>query len=309
MKLPRVPGWLSFAAALAGSLLLIVAGNPLGWPLAVISVLLAAAYFFAKEIHGIAPGKGVRSALWGQAAIAALAASVILYIVSKNTVFSITAFLSLVVLLVEEIIPKKWSADEIRLNAAELAWAMAAAVFAWIFLTVALGTPSPIDVVTSCSMRPVLERGDMVILSGGAVNAPAVNYSGQGISAVKRPCLVEKGGKESGALCTESILVGNETVGFNRSNDIIVYEPVPRVTELIIHRAFAKLDGESAGYITRGDNNRNADQEAGIELVSPDHVHGKVLFRVPYLGYLKLFLFMQFQEPEGCDYIIKPFPQ
>ncbi len=307
----RPPQALSFLLACAGSIYLVLTSNPLGAPLLVLSLALAGAYFYAERIHAIAPLKQVKSVWLGKLALAVLAASIVLYIALKNVLFAVLSFAALVALIIEEVVPRKWSAKEIRLNAIELAWALAAAVFAWIALTIVLGTPSPIDVVTSCSMRPVLERGDLVILSGGEARAPEARYYGQRLVGVKQPCIIEKKGLEEGALCTESIIVGNETFSFNKENDIIVYEPSPRITDLIIHRAFARLRDEKnrVFYVTRGDNNRHADQEAGISLVPQEHTHGKVILRIPFLGYFKLFLFMQFEEPEGCDYIIKPLPQ
>ncbi len=46
-------------------------------------------------------------------------------------------------------------------------------------LDIALGTYYPLDVVPSCSMLPVLQRGDLVVLSGRlhTINAPIVNVT------------------------------------------------------------------------------------------------------------------------------------
>jgi len=312
LRLPAAPKWLSFAVACAGSAYLAFSGNALGVPLFVLSIALATVYAYAEGIYRRFPGRTTRGELLGRIALGALAVSMLLYVATKNSVFAILVFISLAALIIEEVIPKKWSAEEIRTNTVELAWALGAALFAWIFLTVALGTPSPIDVVTSCSMRPVLERGDLVFLMGGEANAPEAKYLGGGIGIVKKPCIIERNGKEEeGALCTEAIVAGNKTIGFDRKNDIVVYEPNPRITDLIIHRVFAKLRGADGQlfYMTRGDNNRQADQEAGLSLVPSSSVHGRVALRIPYLGFFKLFLFMQFDEPEGCDYIIKPVNQ
>ena len=302
---------LSFAAACIGSIWLAIGGNPLGAPLFAVSIALAAAYFYADAVHGLAPGRKTGARQWGKPASVALAALIVLYVFFKNPVVAALAFVCLAVLVFEEVVPRNWTVKEIRLNCVELAWALAAALFAWIFLTLALGTPSPIDVVTSCSMRPVLERGDLVFLAGGETRTPSVDYGGQKLSVVKKPCTIEEKGGERQDLCTEAVIVGNRTIGFDRGNDIIVYEPEPRITDLIIHRSFAKLVGGDgkARYITRGDNNKYADQEAGLAMVPQERVHGRVVLRVPFAGYLKLFLFMQFEEPGGCDYIIKSTPQ
>ena len=107
--------------------------------------------------------------------------------------------------------------------------------------------------------------------------------------------------------CTKAIVVGGQRITENLQNDIIVYSPAPSdvFKGETIHRVYAKVkvDG-SIYYLTRGDNNEQLDLQYGNSPIPPERVVGKALFRVPYLGYLKLFLFGFWEEPAGCDSVL-----
>jgi len=52
-------------------------------------------------------------------------------------------------------------------------------------------------------------------------------------------------------------------------------------------------------------NNTVLDQENGrFAFVAEKDVKGRVVLRIPYVGYLKLFLFLQFEVPQGCDSVL-----
>ncbi len=71
-------------------------------------------------------------------------------------------------------------------NAIEVVGAIAAVLILWYGLRFLLNTPYPLDVVPSCSMLPVLNRGDMILLQGvnhDNINAPVVNVSQSAWSA------------------------------------------------------------------------------------------------------------------------------
>jgi hypothetical protein len=55
-------------------------------------------------------------------------------------------------------------------------------------------------------------------------------------------------------------------------------------------------------YLTKGDNNALVDQSAGIHAPGASAIHGKMLLRIPLVGYLKLLLFLQFDTPGNCQY-------
>ena len=89
-------------------------------------------------------------------------------------------------------------------------------------------------------------------------------------------------------------------------NDVVVYEAQPAEYGLIIHRVLAKINAsDGVFYLTKGDNNAAADQQSGISLVPESAVKGRVIGRIPFIGYFKLLLFLQFDFPPGCDRNLK----
>ncbi len=115
-------------------------------------------------------------------------------------------------------------------------------------------------------------------------------------------------------ICLDHIEYKNKSIYENLSNDIISYRPKP--TDLyasvgdIMHRVFVRLktkDGEIA-YLTKGDNNQMLDISGFMPLmaktntpISPEQIKGKVIFTVPYVGYVKLLVFGFVSEPKGCN--------
>lgn len=245
--------------------------------------------------------------------IAVLVVSLAGYIFLKNVVFGVLAFIAIIALVLSDVIPANAGKEGIKSTLVEAGVALLAAVIAWFALGFVLSTSSPLDVVTSCSMLPALERGDLVVLQGGGVNAKEISFSGDlpAIRVVKKRCRLVGASVAREALCSSEVIVGNETISLEeaaRNNDVIVFEPKQSSYGLVIHRAVLKLRNAATGevlYLTKGDNNLALDQEAGIGFVSKKDVKGKVVFRVPYAGYVKLILFMQFQEPEGCGWRVE----
>ncbi len=52
------------------------------------------------------------------------------------------------------------------------------ALIVWFGAAWVLATPTPINAIVSCSMRPAYERGDLVFLKGGEIHTAYFNYSG-----------------------------------------------------------------------------------------------------------------------------------
>ncbi len=199
----------------------------------------------------------------------------------------------------------------------EIAYAVIAAAVVWLTLSTVLQTPSPLDVVTSCSMKPFLDRGDLVIVQGRETYAaPFVEYSGElpSFSVSKFNCTVnQRGIDNSQGQCTGKLILKNATsssaVPVSRKdvqgNDVIVFESSR--AGLVIHRIVLGLRDSTSGkiiYFTKGDNNQVTDQEALLDPVQPAKIHGKMLARIPLVGYLRLFLAGQFKEPRGCDTLV-----
>ncbi|MEM3422223.1 MAG: hypothetical protein QXF35_00090 [Candidatus Bilamarchaeaceae archaeon] len=103
----------------------------------------------------------------------------------------------------------------------------------------------------------------------------------------------------------------------NKKNDIIVY--TPRRTDFygavgdIVHRSVAKIIvDDEVYYLTAGDNNPVLDSQIydkttgiGNRPPSSNDVKGKVIARIPYLGYLKLFLSGFWQSYDQCSWVLE----
>lgn len=195
---------------------------------------------------------------------------------------------------------------------AELDSAFFAALFAWLAMGFVLSTPTPLDVVTSCSMLPAYDRGDLIILQGGGIKAPEVELTkpvNPSADFIREICTIRdtRSGAEVNTLCTSGITVDGKTIAFDKQGDTIVYAPKSlQEAGLIVHRAVLKMkkDGKTY-YLTKGDNNPVTDVE-GIVATPPEEkdVMGRVIARLPYVGYLKLFLALQFDEPPGCRRLV-----
>lgn len=198
----------------------------------------------------------------------------------------------------------------------EIIYAIVGAAAVWLILSTILQTPSPLDVVTSCSMKPVLDRGDLVIVQGKQFyEAPLYQYADfPTVTTNRTNCTISKRGSEDTlSQCTNQLVLANASatsrVPVSRedvvNNDIIVFESSS--AGLVIHRVVLALESKSSSayvYLTKGDNNQVVDQEAGLLVVEQSKIHGKMLARIPLVGYLRLFLAGQFTEPRGCDTLV-----
>jgi hypothetical protein len=116
--------------------------------------------------------------------------------------------------------------------------------------------------------------------------------------------------------CVSWLEANNERHYENLSNSIIVFSPqkeeyYSRVGD-IIHRAFIAITAQDSGktyILTKGDNNPIFDIQVYDEAsgqgnlpVELSRSKGKVIFRIPYIGYLKLFISPSaIATPPGCD--------
>lgn len=272
------------------------------------------------------------SAVLGAAALACLAA----YVAFRASLFGVAAFLFLVsaiaadVLLGDAPLGSKKEKRELKKLALEIGVTAAVAVAAWVALCLALQTSSPLNVVTSCSMLPALERGDFIILQGEGTKAQEVSVDFPLSSAFTRPnnlfffdgwqprpfanyslshCVrIPVSGVASENFssepqgCTSGININGVFFNARNNNDIIVYESNVPGAGLIIHRVLARIRApDGVYYVTKGDNNLAADQQGGMILVPESAVKGRVVGRIPFIGYFKLLLFLQFDFPQGCD--------
>ncbi len=238
-----------------------------------------------------------------------------IYVFFKNSQFEvpfgILAFLSILFVLFRDLLPSDFSAKGILLFAKEIATAFIAALAFWYALSFLLGTQTPLNVVTSCSMLPGLQRGDLVVIQGGGYKAPELNLDevsgNKAIRAEKTECIKQfDSGAQTTVPCTYGILVSNFSIAANKSNDVVVFDSHVPGVDLIVHRLFAKIIREGKEYyLTKGDNNNGLDQETGFGMVPVEDVRGKVVLRIPLVGYVKLLLFGQFKTPQGCEYVLQ----
>ncbi|MDE1870122.1 MAG: hypothetical protein KGH71_04020 [Candidatus Micrarchaeota archaeon] len=119
-----------------------------------------------------------------------LIALIIGYSLDNSIYLGLGAFLIIVIILVliAKEVKEEASTTGITEIAKELAIYIGAAIAIWLILIFVLQTSSPINAVASCSMLPVLQKGDMVILHGisnfssflaSRSNVPVVNISAQ----------------------------------------------------------------------------------------------------------------------------------
>ncbi len=102
-----------------------------------------------------------------------------------SLIFGTALFLLIIALIVLEIFNiTKENKTNIKKDIVEVIIAIFAVVLLYFGLRIILQTNSPLNVVPSCSMLPVLQRGDLVVLSGNMKNikAPIINISSKSFS-------------------------------------------------------------------------------------------------------------------------------
>ena len=94
-----------------------------------------------------------------------LAGTVVAYAVVNSLFIGVAAFALVVIILFYEF--RQSIKDEgTKSTVIDIAKALGVVAVVWLILIVVLGTTQPVNVVASCSMLPVLNRGDLVFLHG-----------------------------------------------------------------------------------------------------------------------------------------------
>ncbi|RZH68895.1 S24/S26 family peptidase [Natrinema altunense] len=159
----------------------------------------------------------------------------------------------------------------------------------------------PLVAVESGSMEPNMHRGDLIFVADEGRFAGDAATAGTGVVTLEN-------GQGS----------GHEK--FGNPGDVIIYQPNGDPAETpVIHRAHFWVDkgehwvdtkaseeivgdatceevatcpAEHAGFVTKGDNNDGYDQLRGAgsrtDVVKPEWVTGKAMFRIPWLGHVRL---------------------
>ncbi|MFN7991167.1 MAG: hypothetical protein U0R44_03335 [Candidatus Micrarchaeia archaeon] len=112
--------------------------------------------------------------------------------------------------------------------------------------------------------------------------------------------------------CLKSVIFKGKEYLTDFSNDIVVYQPLPgdlfSLVGDIVHRVLFRINaGGKTYYLTRGDNNPVLDLQVydyaggvGNHPVPAERLRGKVIARIPYLGYFKLFISGYLNEDPQC---------
>lgn len=159
------------------------------------------------------------------------------------------------------------------------------------------GMPAPFFSVSSGSMEPNLERGDLVVSVSPEKTDSPNQFRDTHITTAEQ---------------------AGEYTSINQKGHVILYDP-SNYDQIFIHRAmfwveegenwYDKADSEyitaencdellncpapNSGFITKGDANNRYDQAAEISApVPPEDIHSVAWFHVPYLGYIRLVLGM-----------------
>lgn len=187
-------------------------------------------------------------------------------------------------------------------------------VFAWILYSlfgIAFGTSTPFVIVLSPSMEPVLHRGDIVVMAGATpetikAQSTTVDFP-LGEKAFWDFGKIAYGTDEKGKLFAKNLFLNEQQVfDILKDGDTIVYFSQYR-QEPIIHRAVLKITAPDGTFIiTKGDSihNTTIDQDCGRVIngkperdcitlypITAKDIQGKMLFKIPLLGYVKLLIF------------------
>ncbi len=119
-------------------------------------------------------------------------------------------------------------------------------------------------------------------------------------------------GSQASQPCVTSVSFKGKEYLANFSNDIMIFNP-PQTDYYsligdIVHRTMFKINVDGKYYyLTRGDNNPildiqiyNYQNDLENKPVPEENVRGKVVLRIPILGYFKLFLSGYLQEDPQC---------
>lgn len=190
---------------------------------------------------------------------------------------------------------------------------VSAFVFAWLFLfilSLLLGTQSPLVIVMSGSMEPVLHRGDIVVMqafSPEQENLPEIDFSSQSLESTPLYLLAKELNFSSEAIPQLQSIVfsNNESLLIEKQGPIVIYYSEWQ-RKPIIHRAIAKLKGaDGLFYLTKGDSlfNNTVDQHCGRIVsgfpekncinfypVNHDETEGRVIATIPLLGCAKIWI-------------------
>lgn len=152
------------------------------------------------------------------------------------------------------------------------------------------------------------------LYSSSAFGGGIVPQDAQDNNLIKYTCgtanlLLQNGSIQEEAYTT-SITISGTVVTGDKNNSIVVYQTIPQDIfykqgdSYIVHRVYAIINVSGSYYIlTKGDNNPGLDIQFNNYPANLSLVQGKVIVSIPYLGYLKLILSSNFNQPYGCNFV------
>jgi signal peptidase I len=164
------------------------------------------------------------------------------------------------------------------------------------------GASKPVTIVVTGSMTPNVNIGDLLII-GAPKNIETTdvyideNISGKSIRDYLTPVFVNGNAVQ--------ISVGEQIYDLNINADVVVYYS-PVVDRDLVHRAVLRIHAnDGIFYLTKGDNketNFMLDEDCEFvygqymikdaclykTAIPESEIQGKMLFRIPYIGYVKV---------------------
>ena len=179
-------------------------------------------------------------------------------------------------------------------------------------LSLCLGTALPLATVVSGSMEPSFYRGDiMIIKSAKNLNAEIITLD-KNISKLNLSefATMEYTKNKYNISEVSKITINNKTIDITKiiknNNSVVVYKSNLSGRE-IIHRVVVIINANDGSFVlTKGDNGKTnyiIDEDCTIHKdyiingclnvypVNTKDLLGKKIAKIPYVGYLKLFLF------------------
>ncbi len=167
----------------------------------------------------------------------------------------------------------------------------------------------PVSIFPYCTAHRSEEMCQEFVMNPASI----VEKKGAFTYRYERCPLTYKNGTEVYQPCVKSVEFEGTEYLTNHSNDVIIYQPpsydLYSVIGDIVHRTFFRIDVDGEYYyVTRGDNNPYLDIQAydyRFDMINrpvpEEYLRGKVIGRLPLLGYFKLFIHGFFTADPQCD--------
>jgi len=182
----------------------------------------------------------------------------------------------------------------------------------YFILSLVFGVSMPLAIVVSSSMEPSLYRGDLVIVTKADNLKSQVVELNYNIANKDIKDFAELNYKNNIYNLREidSIKIDNQIIDINSitNNDTVIYRSNLKNID-IVHRLVVYIKAKDGNFVlTKGDNfktNRLIDQDCNIDEdtgmpknqclniypTSINMIKGKIIGKIPYIGYIKLIFF------------------